>query len=60
VPIVDGDRAAIEWWASWTEHGEPLTLAGSTFLRFDGDGLVVDHRDYWNEASRREPPFDGW
>jgi ketosteroid isomerase-like protein len=59
-PVVSGDRAAVEWWASWLENGEPLTLAGSTFLRFDVDGLVVDHRDYWNEVKRHEPPFDGW
>jgi ketosteroid isomerase-like protein len=59
-PVVDGDRAAVEWWASWLENGEPLTLAGSTFLRFNQDGLVVDHRDYWNEVPRREPPFAGW
>ncbi len=59
-PVVGGDRAAVEWWASWVEDGEPLTLAGSTFLRFNADGLVVDHRDYWNEVPRREPPFSGW
>ncbi len=59
-PVVGDDRAAVEWWASWIEDGEPLTLAGSTFLRFDADGLVVDHRDYWNEVKRREPPFEGW
>jgi ketosteroid isomerase-like protein len=59
-PVVGGDRAAVEWWASWMENGELLTLAGSTFLRFDAGGLVVDHRDYWNEVKRREPPFDGW
>ena len=59
-PVVAGDRAAVEWWASWIENGEPLTLAGATFLRFDEDGLVVDHRDYWNEVKRREPPFAGW
>jgi hypothetical protein len=59
-PVVAGGRAAVEWWASWVENGEPLTLAGSTFLRFDADGLVVDHRDYWNEVPRREPPFEGW
>jgi hypothetical protein len=23
------------------------TLAGTTVLRFDDTGLVVDHRDYW-------------
>jgi SnoaL-like domain len=59
-PLVDGDRAAVEWWGSWVEDGTPLTLAGATFLRFDAEGLVVDHRDYWNEVERREPPYSGW
>lgn len=59
-PVVGGDRAAVEWWASWVEDGKELTLAGATFLRFDDDGLVVDHRDYWNDVPRREPPFSGW
>lgn len=59
-PIVSGDRAAVEWWASWLERGEPLTVAGVTVLRFDGDGKVVDHRDYWNHVDGREPPYDGW
>jgi hypothetical protein len=59
-PVVGGDRAAVEWWASWVEEGRELTLAGATFLRFDEEGLVVDHRDYWNEVPRRDPPFAGW
>jgi hypothetical protein len=59
-PVVSGDRAAVEWWASWIEGGTPLTLAGSTFLRFDAEGKVIDHRDYWNELERREPPYSGW
>jgi ketosteroid isomerase-like protein len=59
-PVAAGDRAAVEWWASWHEGGEDLTLAGVTVLRFGEDGLIVDHRDYWNEVKRREPPFEGW
>ncbi|HEY7206946.1 MAG TPA: nuclear transport factor 2 family protein [Gaiellaceae bacterium] len=59
-PVVQGDRAAVEWWASWIESGRTLTLAGSTFLRFDENGQIVDHRDYWNEAEGREPPYPGW
>jgi ketosteroid isomerase-like protein len=59
-PIAAGDRAAVEWWATWIEEGERLTLAGTTVLRFNPDGQVVDHRDYWNQVERREPPFDGW
>ena len=59
-PVVGDDRAAVEWWSSWIEAGTELTMAGVTILRFDADGLVVDHRDYWNQSERREPPFDGW
>jgi hypothetical protein len=58
--VAAGDRAAVEWWASWYEDGDDLTMAGVTVLRFRSDGLVVDHRDYWNEVSGREPPFRGW
>jgi SnoaL-like domain len=32
-PIASGDRAAVEWWASWTEQGQELTVAGVTVLR---------------------------
>ena len=59
-PLVSGDRAAVEWWATWVENGRVLTLAGTTMLRFGADGLVVDHRDYWNEVDRRESPYRGW
>lgn len=59
-PIVEGNRAAIEWWASWVEGGEELTLAGSTFLTFRDDGLIVDHRDYWNQINERRPPYQSW
>ena len=59
-PVASGDRAAVEWWASWVEEEEPITLAGSTFLRFDESGLVVDHRDYWSYVDSIEQPFAGW
>jgi hypothetical protein len=59
-PVASGDRAAVEWWATWMEDGQRLTLAGATFLRFGADGLIVDHRDYWNQIESREPPFEGW
>jgi nuclear transport factor 2 (NTF2) superfamily protein len=59
-PVVHGSRAAVEWWASWVEDGRPLTLAGATILRFDDDGLVTDHRDYWNQQEDRVEPYPGW
>jgi hypothetical protein len=38
-------------------EGREHTLAGTTLLRFDADGLVVEHRDYWAlEDGRRERP----
>ena len=59
-PLAAGDRCAVEWWACWTEDGADLTMAGVTVLRFDDEGRVVDHRDYWNQSDHREPPFSGW
>jgi len=59
-PVAAGNRAAVEWWGTWVERGERLTLAGATLLRFGDDGKVVDQRDYWNEVERREPPYAGW
>jgi len=57
VPIVDGDRASISWWTSLGENGAALTLAGTSVLRFDADGLVVEQWDAWNTlAERRDPP----
>ena len=59
-PVASGDRAAVEWWGSWVEGGKTLTLAGTSVLRFDENGLVVDQRDYWNEVEGREEPYAGW
>lgn len=59
-PVAAGDRAAVEWWASWIEGGQSLTLAGTTMLRFDTDGRVVEHVDYWVEHEGRLDPFSGW
>lgn len=59
-PIIDGDRAAVEWWASWQEAHRELTLSGITVLRFEHQGQVVDHVDYWVESAGRRVPFAGW
>lgn len=59
-PMVDGRRASVEWWASFDEDGDPITLAGASVLAFDTEGLVVDHVDYWMQATGRHAPFAGW
>lgn len=47
-PIVDGDRATVEWSAETNlKDGGTEKLAGVSLLRFDTDGLVVEQRDFW-------------
>jgi hypothetical protein len=55
-----GDRAAVEWWATYLEDGREVTLSGCSMLRFGSDGLVVESRDYWHEEEGRRPPPAGW
>jgi hypothetical protein len=60
-PIVQGDRAAVEYWAVILELGGGIsTLAGSVVLRFREDGKVTEHRDYWALEQTRRTPYDGW
>jgi hypothetical protein len=59
-PVVGDERAVVEWWATWIEDGQAITLAGTTVLSFDGDGLVVGHRDYWNQLNERRAPYPEW
>lgn len=59
-PIVQANRAAVEWWCALTEEGKPVTLAGCTLLRFDSHGLVVRHQDYWHVEQGHHQPPDGW
>lgn len=56
--LVDGDRAAVDWWAAITSaDGSVETIAGTSLLRFGPDGLVVEQRDVWaREPGRRELP----
>lgn len=58
-PIVVGSRASVSWWASLRENGVDTTLAGTSILRFDSDGLVAVQWDTWNIISeRRQPPAE--
>jgi hypothetical protein len=57
-PVFSGDRAAVDWWAAITAtDGSVETVAGTSLLRFDADGFVVEQRDVWaGEPQRRELP----
>jgi len=53
-PIVEGDRAAVDWWAAITSaDGSVETIAGISLLRFDDDGLVLEQRDAWASVPER-------
>jgi ketosteroid isomerase-like protein len=58
-PLVAGDRAAVDWWGVITgKDGFVETVAGTSLLRFDADGLVVEQRDAWaGVPERRELPI---
>jgi hypothetical protein len=45
-PRVDGDVAAVEYWAQTHAGDQPTTISGCTVVRFDESGLVAEARDY--------------
>ena len=50
-PIVEGDRAAIQWTArTKLKDGSSERLHGVSLLRFGADGLVDEQRDFWARA----------
>jgi len=55
-PVVDRDRAAVEYWAILGAPRGEETLTGVTVLRFGPDGRVVEHCDYWSMQAGRTPP----
>jgi hypothetical protein len=54
-PVVQADRAAVDWWAVVTStDGSIETLAGTSLIRFDEVGLVVEQRDVWAAHAGRD------
>jgi hypothetical protein len=50
-PVIDGDQAAVPWRAQTRlADGGTENLAGVSLLRFSGDGLVLEERDFWNQS----------
>jgi hypothetical protein len=53
-PVAAGDRAAVDWWGVITDRdGGVETIAGTSLLRFDSDGKVIEQRDVWAAAPGR-------
>ena len=58
--VVEGDRAAVEWWVTMLNGGAEVTLAGEFLLRFDENGLCRELREYWHFGEGRLTPPEGW
>ena len=48
--LVQGDQAFVTWLFVFRLRGAPYQISGASHLRFNPDGLVVMHRDYWDAA----------
>jgi SnoaL-like domain len=59
-PVIEGDRAVIEYWGVVRFEGRDETIAGIALVRFQPDGLVAEQRDYWNAQEGRIEPPPGW
>lgn len=59
-PLVDGQRAAIEWWTVMAHEGEGrVTLPGCLLLEFDGErGARLN--EYWHSGPGAAEPYEGW
>jgi ketosteroid isomerase-like protein len=56
-PVTGPDGVAVaEFRVLAEEDGEPSTLAGCVFVRFDATGLAVETRDYWHTAPGHQEP----
>jgi ketosteroid isomerase-like protein len=59
-PFASPTGAAVEWWATTLEEGQPSTLIGTSVLTFTPDGLVATARDYWFLERGHHDPSEGW
>jgi hypothetical protein len=59
-PLVQGNRAAVEWWVTLENGGAPITLAGEFMLTFDDSGLCRNLREYWHYAEGTLEPPPRW
>jgi len=46
-PVVEGSRAAVEYWTTMKEKLNDVTLAGCIMLHFAKNGLCKELHDYW-------------
>ena len=58
--VVEGRKAAVEWWTNLRNDGADVTLAGEFMLTFGRRGLCSSLREYWFFSEGRLSPPPGW
>lgn len=58
-PLVEGDRAALEWWTIMKDDESDITLPGCLLLEFDGD-RCAHLNEYWHLEQVVAQPYEGW
>ncbi|MBA4707240.1 nuclear transport factor 2 family protein [Aquitalea aquatica] len=48
--LLDGQQAFLSWDFHFRLRGKDYCLHGGSHLRFNEDGLLILHRDYWDSA----------
>ena len=48
--IAQDDQAFVTWRFLFTLRGVEYQVEGGSHLRFNAQGLVIEHRDYWDAA----------
>jgi hypothetical protein len=59
-PVVEGPRAAVEYWTTMREKVEDVTLVGCIMLRFTKNGLCKELREYWVLQTGKQPAPPNW
>jgi hypothetical protein len=57
-----GGQAFVTWLFAFRLQGRKYVVEGASHIRFDSEGLVLDHRDYWDAAEEllQKLPVVGW
>lgn len=58
-PLLDGDRAVVEWWTVMIDGDAETTDTGALVLEF-ADDLCNNLREYWNLTEGSLEPPEGW
>ena len=48
--ILQGNQAFVSWRFEFGLQGKPYTIHGASHFKFDDQGMVTLHRDYWDAA----------